>query len=47
MRDREPAEYSETQMILIPVIVEAVGAIVFIACSMLLVVLLSTAGAPV
>lgn len=47
MRDREPTEYTETQMILIPVIVEAVGAIVFIACSMLLVVVVSTSGTPI
>lgn len=37
--DREP---TEVEMILIPVLIEAVGAIVFIACSMLLVVILAT-----
>lgn len=37
--DREP---TEIEMVLIPVLIEAVGAIVFIACSMLLVVVLAT-----
>jgi len=40
MRDSE--ENSEFAMIAIPVLIEAVGAIVFIAFSLLLVVILST-----
>lgn len=43
---REYREPTETEMILIPVLIEAVGAIVFIACAMLLVVILSTPAVP-
>lgn len=41
MRDREPAEYTETQMILLPVAIEAVCVTVAIACAIVLVGLLS------
>ena len=48
--DPEIEEYSqptETEMVLIPVLIEAVGAVVFIACALLLVVVLSTPAVPV
>lgn len=41
MRDREPAEFNETQMVLIPVLIEAVCVTVAIACAIALVGLLS------
>jgi len=47
--DPEIEEYSqptETEMVLIPVLIEAVGAVVFIAFSLLLVVILSTPVVP-
>lgn len=44
---RDPEDSNEFAMIAIPIIVEAVGAVVFIACAMLLVVVLATPVAPV
>lgn len=41
MRDREPDEYSETQMVLIPVAIEAVCVTVAISCAIVLVAVLS------
>lgn len=37
-----PRERTEVEMILIPVLVEAVGAFVFVACAMMLVVIFAT-----
>lgn len=41
MRDREPAEFNELQMVLIPVLIEAVLVTMFICCSIALVAILA------
>lgn len=46
---REPDEYrqpTEIQLVLVPVIIEAVASIVFIACSLLLVVIYASIRMP-
>lgn len=43
MDNREPAEFNETQMVLIPVLVEAVLVTMFIGFSILLVAILAVA----
>lgn len=51
MSDREPDEYptdySETQLVLIPILIEAVLVTMFIACSILLVAVLAAPSVPI